>query len=162
MFVLCFCEQWDFHIINPNREIMTQSLWWPPDHSIACAKEELLQVYAACVVVCVLYVSLRLRGLTSRRSLGSDGRSLSCSSFFWKGMSDVSRDSFWISVGGITMQQSMKSPTASVSSRSLWAWKAAWLNTCVWKTSVGRSRQKQFKLYIFKNLFSLFVTCNRA
>lgn len=117
--------------------------------------EELLQVCSYTVFLSfnhglyLVYVSLHLRGLTSRRSLGSEGRSLSCSSLFWKGMSDVSIDSSWISVGGITMQQSMKSPTASVSSRSLWAWKAAWLNTCVWKTDVRKTSNVLFLINIF-------------
>lgn len=74
-----------------------------------------------------------LRGLDSRSVFGSEHWNLSWSSFFWKLIMELSIASFWISVGGMTMLQSMKSDTASVSARGLFAWNAAWLKTWMWR-----------------------------
>lgn len=52
-------------------------------------------------------------------------------------MMELSIASFWISVGGMTMLQSMKSATVSVSSRALFACNAVWL-----KTLDGHSRAR--------------------
>lgn len=62
-----------------------------------------------------------LRGLESGLMEGLEVFSLSCSSFFWKLIIEVSIASFWISVGGMTMLQSMKLATASIRSRALFA-----------------------------------------
>lgn len=60
----------------------------------------------------------------------SVGRTLSRSIFFWKLMIGSSIILSWISVGGITMLQSMKSAMALVTSFSVWARKASRQKTC--------------------------------
>lgn len=60
----------------------------------------------------------------------SVGRTLSRSIFFWKLMIGSSIMLSWISVGGITMLQSMKSAMALVTSFSVWARKASRQKTC--------------------------------